>query len=711
MHDSYENPLCKRYAGETMKKIFSDDTKFSTWRKLWVALAESEQELGIDITDAQIQEMRDNIYNIDYDFAAAREREVRHDVMAHVLTYGELCPEARPIIHLGATSCYVGDNTDIILMRQGMEQIRKLLVNTLAELSKFAQRYKAQPTLAYTHFQAAQPTTVGKRATLWIQDLLLDLEALEFQMKNLKLLGCKGTTGTCASFLELFDGDQEKVELLEKKITEKMGFDAAYPVSGQTYSRKVDFYVLQVLSGIAQSAAKFSNDIRLLSHLKEVDEPFEEKQIGSSAMAYKRNPMRSERIASLARYVICDLQNAAFTASTQWFERTLDDSANRRISIPEAFLAVDGILTLYINIISGLKVYPGMVEKHLKAELPFMATENILMYCVKEKGGDRATICMPYHRLLDQLEEDRLGDKKFGSTRRGISPVYADKYMKKTLRMGDLLHPDTLREKLEGLIEWKNLTVVGGYGHEAISVEEMLKWLETYGLPWRDYICNTTEYLSWADKKGKSILFEAQLGALRDIDFGIYPYTSASSTIAAYAPIGAGVPGLKLDQVVGIMKAYSSCVGEGPFTCELFGADGNALREAGGEYGAATGRPRRVGGFDIVASRYGVQMQGASCLALTKLDVLSYMDQIPICVAYEIDGQKVTDFPVGDDLARAKPVYEYFPGFGCDISGCRRAEELPGTALAYIKALEAAVECPIRYVSVGPERDQYIEMF
>ncbi len=388
MHDTYVNPLCTRYAGKEMKELFSDDSKFSTWRKLWIALAESEKELGIAISDEQIAEMKANIYNIDYELASKKEREVRHDVMAHVLTYGEVCPKAKPIIHLGATSCYVGDNTDIILMRKGLILVKKLVINALDNLAKFAEKYKDQPTLAYTHFQAAQPTTVGKRATLWMQDLLLDLEQLDIQIDSLRLLGCKGTTGTCASFLELFEGDVEKVTALEQKICEKMDFVGAYPVSGQTYSRKVDFYVMQVLSGIAQSAAKFSNDIRLLSHLKEVDEPFEEKQIGSSAMAYKRNPMRSERIASLARYVMNDLQNAAITASAQWFERTLDDSANRRIALPEAFLAIDGIMTLYINVISGLKVYPKTIEKHLNEEVPFLATENILMYCVK-KGGDR----------------------------------------------------------------------------------------------------------------------------------------------------------------------------------------------------------------------------------------------------------------------------------------------------------------------------------
>lgn len=388
-HEFYENPLCGRYAGEDMKRLFSDDYKFSTWRRLWVALAESEKELGLEISDSQLEQMRAHINDIDYDAAARHEHEVRHDVMAHVLTYGECCPEAKPIIHLGATSCYVGDNTDIIRMREALVLVRRKLVNAIAALRDFAQEHKDTPTLAYTHFQAAQPTTVGKRATLWAYDLLNDLEQLEYQLGRLELLGCKGTTGTGASFLELFDGDESKVKRLEALIAEKMGFSRCAPVSGQTYSRKTDFYVLQVLSGIAQSASKFSSDIRLLSHLKEVDEPFEAKQIGSSAMAYKRNPMRSERIASLSRFVINDLQNAAFTASSQWLERTLDDSANRRLSIPEAFLAIDGVLNLYINIVSGMRVYPAVCRKHLSDELPFMASENILMYCVKSKGGDR----------------------------------------------------------------------------------------------------------------------------------------------------------------------------------------------------------------------------------------------------------------------------------------------------------------------------------
>ena len=388
MRNSYENPLCIRYADAEMKYIFSDDNKFSTWRRLWIALAKAEKELGIEISDAQIAEMEAHINDIDYEAAANYERQLRHDVMAHVHAFGDLCPTARPIIHLGATSCYVGDNTDIIVMRQGLRRIKKLLVNAIKAAADFAEKWKDTPTLAYTHFQAAQPTTVGKRATLWIQDLLMDLESLDFQLSNLKLLGCKGTTGTGASFLELFGSDHEKVKRLEKLIAAQMDFDSCMAVSGQTYTRKVDYNVLSVLCGIAQSAAKFSNDIRLLSHLKEFDEPFESKQIGSSAMAYKRNPMRSERIASLSRYVMCDVLNPAVTAATQWFERTLDDSANRRISIPEAFLAVDAILSLYINVITNGSVYPKMMERHLREELPFIATENILMDCAK-RGADR----------------------------------------------------------------------------------------------------------------------------------------------------------------------------------------------------------------------------------------------------------------------------------------------------------------------------------
>ena len=441
MHEFYVNPLSTRYASEPMRRIFSDDHKFTTWRKLWLALAESEQELGVPITDEQLQELREHLTDIDYDLAAEKEHEVRHDVMAHVLTYGAACPKAKAIIHLGATSCYVGDNTDILLMREALLQVRRLLVSAIAGLADFAEAHKAQPTLAFTHFQAAQPTTVGKRATLWLQDLLLDLTQLDFQLSQLKLLGCKGTTGTGASFLELFGGDGAKVEELERRITQKMGFDAAYPVSGQTYSRKVDFFVLQVLSSIAQSAAKCSNDIRLLSHLKEVDEPFESGQIGSSAMAYKRNPMRSERMASLARYVICDLQNAAFTAAGQWFERTLDDSANRRIALPEAFLAVDGILNLYMNIIGGLKLYPAVMEKHLREELPFLATENILMYCVESRGGDRQELHEAIRRHSVAAAEQV---KLYGRDNDLLSRILADPVFGLTeAEMGRLTDPAT----------------------------------------------------------------------------------------------------------------------------------------------------------------------------------------------------------------------------------------------------------------------------
>ena len=384
----YESPLSGRYASDEMKRIFSPDFKFSTWRKLWVALAESERELGLPITENQIDEMRAHIYDIDYEAAARYEKELRHDVMAHIRTYGDCCPDAKGIIHLGATSCYVGDNTDVIQMREGLLHLRKLLVNAIAAVAKFAARHKDLPCLAFTHFQAAQPTTAGKRATLWLQDLLMDLDQVNAQIIALKLLGCKGATGTSASFLELFQGDSAKVKELEQRIAKKIGFDAVYPVSGQTYTRKADYNVLAVLGGIAQSAAKFSNDTRLLSHLKEFDEPFESKQVGSSAMAYKRNPMRSERIASLARYVMIDVLNPAITAASQWFERTLDDSANRRIAIPEAFLATDAILQLYINIMEGGTLYPKVMERHLMEELPFMATENILMHGVA-KGGDR----------------------------------------------------------------------------------------------------------------------------------------------------------------------------------------------------------------------------------------------------------------------------------------------------------------------------------
>lgn len=388
MKTNYTSPLSERYPSKEMKYIFSPEMKFRTWRRLWIALAETEKELGLPITQEQIDELKEHALDINYEVAKEREAVVRHDVMSHVYAYGQQCPKAKGIIHLGATSCYVGDNTDLIIMTEGLKLIREKLVNVIAELAKFAAQYKDMPTLGFTHFQAAQPTTVGKRATLWMQDLLLDLEDLEHLIKSMKLLGSKGTTGTQASFLELFDGDHEKVKKIDGMIAEKMGFEACYAVSGQTYSRKVDSRVLNVLSGIAQSAHKFSNDVRLLQHLKEVEEPFEKSQIGSSAMAYKRNPMRSERIASLANYVIADANNPAITAATQWFERTLDDSANKRISIPEGFLAVDGILELYLNITDGLVVYPKVIRARLMQELPFMATENILMDAVKA-GGDR----------------------------------------------------------------------------------------------------------------------------------------------------------------------------------------------------------------------------------------------------------------------------------------------------------------------------------
>ena len=386
--DRYVSPLSERYASKEMQYIFSPDMKFRTWRRLWIALAETEKELGLNITQEQIDELKAHKDDINYDVAKERERQVRHDVMSHVYAYGVQCPKAKGIIHLGATSCYVGDNTDIIVMAEALKLVQKKLVNVIAELSKFADKYKEQPTLAFTHFQPAQPTTVGKRATLWTQEFLMDLEDLEYVMGTLKLLGSKGTTGTQASFLELFEGDQETIDKIDPMIAEKMGFKNCYPVSGQTYSRKVDTRVLNILAGIAASAHKMSNDIRLLQHLKEVEEPFEKSQIGSSAMAYKRNPMISERIASLSRYVMVDALNPAITSATQWFERTLDDSANKRLSIPEGFLAIDGILDLCLNVVDGLVVYPKVIEKHMMAELPFMATENIMMDAVKA-GGDR----------------------------------------------------------------------------------------------------------------------------------------------------------------------------------------------------------------------------------------------------------------------------------------------------------------------------------
>ena len=387
-NDRYVSPLSERYASREMQYIFSPDKKFRTWRKLWIALAETEKELGLNITDEQIEELKAHAEDINYDVAKEREKVVRHDVMSHVYAYGVQCPKAKGIIHLGATSCYVGDNTDMIVMSEALKLVRTKLVNVIAELAKFADAQKCQPTLAFTHFQPAQPTTVGKRATLWLQEFEMDLEDLDYVLGSLKLLGSKGTTGTQASFLELFDGDQETIDKIDPMIAKKMGFETCYPVSGQTYSRKVDTRVVNVLAGIAASAHKMSNDIRLLQHLKEIEEPFEKTQIGSSAMAYKRNPMRSERIASLSRYVMVDAMNPAITSATQWFERTLDDSANKRLSVPEGFLAIDGILDLCLNVVDGLVVYPKVIEKRLMSELPFMATENIMMDAVKA-GGDR----------------------------------------------------------------------------------------------------------------------------------------------------------------------------------------------------------------------------------------------------------------------------------------------------------------------------------
>ncbi|MFT4105421.1 MAG: adenylosuccinate lyase [Lacrimispora sp.] len=388
MTDRYQSPLSERYASREMQYIFSQDKKFKTWRKLWIALAETERELGLPITEEQIGELKAHQDEINYDVARQREKEVRHDVMSHVYAYGVQCPGAKGIIHLGATSCYVGDNTDIIIMTEALNLVRRKLLNVISLLAGFCDKYKDLPALAFTHFQPAQPTTVGKRATLWLHDLMMDLEDVDYLLSSIRLLGSKGTTGTQASFLELFDGDMDKVRKADDMIAEKMGFPGCYPVSGQTYSRKVDSRVVNVLAGIAQSAHKFSNDIRLLQHLKELEEPFEKHQIGSSAMAYKRNPMRSERMASLSNYVMADVMNPMLVSSTQWFERTLDDSANKRLSVPEGFLAVDGILDLYLNVVDGLVVYPKVIEKHLMAELPFMATENIMMDAVKA-GGDR----------------------------------------------------------------------------------------------------------------------------------------------------------------------------------------------------------------------------------------------------------------------------------------------------------------------------------
>ena len=422
MNDRYQSPLSERYASKEMQYIFSPDKKFRTWRKLWIALAETEMELGLPVTKEQIDELKAHQDEINYDVAKQREKEVRHDVMSHVYAYGVQCPKARGIIHLGATSCYVGDNTDIIVMTEALALVRKKLVNVIAELAKFADKYKDQPTLAFTHFQPAQPTTVGKRATLWMHELTMDLEDLDYVAGSIRLLGSKGTTGTQASFLELFDGDMDKVRKLDPMIAEKLGYPGCYPVSGQTYSRKVDSRVLNILAGIAQSAHKFSNDIRLLQHLKEIEEPFEKSQIGSSAMAYKRNPMRSERIASLSNYVMSDVMNPMMVASTQWFERTLDDSANKRLSIPEGFLAIDGILDLYLNVVDGLVVYPKVIEKHMMAELPFMATENIMMDAVKA-GGDRQEL---HERIRELSMEAGKNVKENGMDNNLLELIAAD---------------------------------------------------------------------------------------------------------------------------------------------------------------------------------------------------------------------------------------------------------------------------------------------
>ncbi len=475
MHDRYESPFNARYASKEMQFLFSSDKKFSTWRQLWIALAESEKELGLAITDEQIAELKSHIFDINYAVAEAKEKEVRHDVMAHVHAYGEQCPTAMPIIHLGATSCYVGDNTDIILMYEGLGMVREKLVRCLSLLSDFAMQYKDLPALGFTHFQPAQLTTVGKRATLWMQDLLMDLTDLDLQMQKKCLLGSKGTTGTQASFLELFDGNHEKVKRLDQLIAEKMDFPGVFPVSGQTYPRKLDSQIVNVLAGIAQSAHKFSNDIRLLQHLKEIEEPFESTQIGSSAMAYKRNPMRTERMASLSRYVTVNSLNPALTASEQWFERTLDDSANKRISVPEAFLAVDSILTLYANVARGLVVYPKVINAHIQKELPFMATENIMMDAVK-KGGDRQEL---HERIRVHSMAAAKGIKEEGKENDLLSRIAADR----AFGLGEdalmeILDPSKFvgrsPEQTEEYVVWLRETVLAGSENQA-DVETELK--------------------------------------------------------------------------------------------------------------------------------------------------------------------------------------------------------------------------------------------
>ncbi len=460
--DSYVSPLSERYASKEMQHIFSQDKKFRTWRRLWLALAETEKELGLDITDEQIEELRSHLDDINYDVAKAREKEVRHDVMSHVYAYGQQCPKAKGIIHLGATSCYVGDNTDVIVMTEALRLVKRKLINVINELASFADEYKAQPTLAFTHFQPAQPTTVGKRASLWLNEFIMDYEDVCYVLSTMKLLGSKGTTGTQASFLELFNGDEDKIDKIDPMIAKKMGFDGCVPVSGQTYSRKVDTRVLNVLAGIAASATKMSNDIRLLQHLKEVEEPFEKSQIGSSAMAYKRNPMRSERIASLSRYVICDALNPAITSATQWFERTLDDSANKRLAVPEAFLAIDGILDLCLNVVDGLVVYPKVIEKHMMAELPFMATENIMMDAVKA-GGDRQelhekirTLSMEAGKAVKEEGKDNnlleliAADEAFGLSLDELKEAMKpEKYVGRSARQVEVFLRDVVRPVLD----------------------------------------------------------------------------------------------------------------------------------------------------------------------------------------------------------------------------------------------------------------------
>ncbi len=452
--DRYVSPLSERYASREMQYLFSPDMKFRTWRKLWIALAETEKELGLDITQEQIDELKAHQDDINYEVAKTREKEVRHDVMSHVYAYGVQCPKAKGIIHLGATSCYVGDNTDIIVMTEALRLVKKKLVNVIAKLAEFARKYRDLPTLAFTHFQPAQPTTVGKRATLWMQEFCMDLDDLNYVLSTMKLLGSKGTTGTQASFLELFDGDQERIDRIDPMIARKMGFAECYPVSGQTYSRKVDTRVMNVVAGIAASAHKMSNDIRLLQHLKEVEEPFEKNQIGSSAMAYKRNPMRSERIASLSRYVICDAMNPAVTSSEQWFERTLDDSANKRLSIPEGFLAIDGVLDLCFNVVDGLVVHRKVIEKHLMSELPFMATENIMMDAVKA-GGDRQEL---HERIRRLSMEAGVAVKEDGKDNPLLSLIAADPSFGLTL------------EALEAAMEPSRYT-----GRAAVQVDAFLE--------------------------------------------------------------------------------------------------------------------------------------------------------------------------------------------------------------------------------------------